>query len=131
MSPPKRKHRCARLLLVEPSAHRVEELSNLFSGPDFDCELTLKVEAALRILKERRMDAVVINADAEYRDGGMAALIRKLKADDADLKLIIFNGVHGKVAQRRFRRMGADGYLSKLSDGQALKRSVERVLNLK
>jgi len=44
------------------------------------------------------------------------------------MKVVIFNGITGKASQRRLRRMGADGYLSKRSGIEALERSARRLM---
>jgi len=131
MAPRKRKQAHVRLLLIEHAPHVIDELREMFDGPEFDCEVALSVKCAFEILQERRMDAVIVDADFDGASGGsIGAVIRRLKEKDPALKVVIFNGVTPKAAQRRLRRMGADGYLSKKSDTEAISKSVRRVVGL-
>lgn len=118
-----------RLLLVEHDARVMDELRRLFGGPTFDCELARSVRTAEQILADRRMDVIAVDAALDgLPRGGTPALIQQLKARGPGMKVVIFNGMTAKAGQRRMRRLGADGYLSKKNSLQALLRSVQRLV---
>ncbi len=118
-----------RLLFVEDNPHVIDGLRDSFEWPEFECEVALDLRTARDILRERRMDAVVVDATVDSMPrGGVAALIKQFKAADPSMKVVIFNGVRRKAVQRHMRRLGAEGYLSKRSDLKAVERSVRRVV---
>lgn len=121
----------SRLLLVEQDPHVIDELRDHFSGPMFECEVALNIDTAWQVLKERQMDAIVIDAADESIDmDDIPEIIPELKEEDEEMKVVIFNGISNKKNQRKMRRLGADGYLSQKSDLSAVVRSVRRVLDL-
>ncbi|MHC4479702.1 MAG: response regulator [Planctomycetota bacterium] len=115
-----------RVLLLEDQRHSIDDLRDVFNEKGYECEVALDLDTVWRILGERIMDLVVINA----RLPGVSdeELIEQLKAHDPEMSIIIYNGTGEKARQRRLRRMGADSYLSKASDLGAVARAVERVL---
>jgi len=119
----------ARLLLVEPNRHAIDDLRGAFAGREFEWEFAVNVQTARRILKQRRMDVLVLDGQLDHvASGGVPALIGELKRGCPWLKVVVFNGVTDRAQQRRMRRLGADGYLSRKSDLSALIRCVRRVL---
>jgi DNA-binding NarL/FixJ family response regulator len=118
-----------RVLLVADDPHLIDELRRLLARPHFECEVALDVETAWRILNTRRMDAVVLDAMLEdLPEAGEGPLIRQIKEADPEVKLVVCKGACRKPLQRRMRRLGADGYVSRNSDPKAVVRSVERVI---
>ena len=116
-----------RLLIVEDARHVIDDLRDAFTGSRFECEVALDIRTALDILAERHMDAVVV--DARLVPAGRCAvpdLIGQLKSLAPLARVVIFNGVTSSVTQRRLRRLGADGYLSKNSDLASVERSIRR-----
>ena len=118
-----------RLLLVEQDWHVIDELRMRFAEGGFECEVALDVRTAQAILGERRMDGVVVDAVAAPPSvSGVSRLVGRLKDACPGVKVVIFNGVADRATQRKMRRLGADGYLSKKSDLSAVERSVRRLL---
>ncbi len=115
-----------RLLLVEEDRHNIDELRDAFTERGCECEVALDLETARNILQERMMDLAVINADLPGFDS--EAIIQEFKAASPAMALVIYNGTGDKTKQRKFRRMGADSYLSKASDLKAVIRAVANVL---
>jgi len=119
-----------RLLVVEHDAHVIDELREHFGGREFECEVAINVGTARRILAERRMDAIVLDATVESMPrGGVPRLLKDLRAAYPEMRIIVFNGVARKATQRRMRRLGAEGYLSRNSNTKALARSVRRIMD--
>lgn len=115
-----------RVLIIVSDRRQIEELRNHFSGLGVECEVALDLETARVVLDERRMDLVIV--DVSLPDIKSEPVIKELKDQDCDMKLVLFNGVKEKSEQRRMRRMGADSYLSEASDLNAVVRAVERNL---
>ncbi len=115
-----------RLLLVEEDRHNIDELRDAFAQQGYECEVALDLETARNILQERMMDLAVVNADLAGFDS--EAIIEEFKGDRPEMSLVVYNGVRDRTEQRRFRRMGADSYLSEASDLKAVVRSVVNVL---
>jgi len=125
-----RKKSNPRLLLIEQDPRVIDEIRALFANPGLECEVALSVETAMKILGERRMDAVLVDAAVDSLSDGMAGLVRQLKGEDKAMKIVIFNGTARKTAQRKLRRHGVDGYLRARSSHGMLTRSVRRALGL-
>ena len=120
----------SRLLFVEQDPHMIDTLRDLFTQRAFECEVALSIETAEAILAERRMNMVVVDATTDpLPRGGIPSLIQRLRAADGEMRIVVFNGVGRKATQRRMRRLGADGYLSKKSDLNAVARSVYRIMD--
>jgi len=118
-----------RLLIVENDQHLIDQLRRLFASTPFECEVARSLRTAEAILAERRIDVVAVDATLESLPrGGVPVLIQGLKARAPSMKVVIFNGITGKASQRRLRRMGADGYLSKRCGLEALERSARRLM---
>jgi len=115
-----------RLLLVEQDRHNIDELRDAFAQQGYECEVALDLETARNILQERMMDLAVVNADLPEFDS--EAIIEEFKGDRPEMLLVVYNGVRDRTEQRRFRRMGADSYLSEASDLKAVVRAVVNVL---
>jgi len=125
-----RRRRPFRLVLLEDKPKWIEQLQERFTPPEFECEVALTVKTARDIIAERHMDALVVDAAVEsIPRGGLGALVEEMKAAAPHTKVIVFNGATAKAMQRRVRRLGADGYLSKRSDLKALERSVRRIMD--
>ena len=115
-----------RLLLVEDERHTIDELRDAFAEGGYECEVALDFATARHILHERMMDLAVVNADLPGFDS--QAIIEEFRGDRPKMSLVVYNGVRDRTEQRRFRRMGADSYLSEASDLKAVVRSVVNVL---
>jgi DNA-binding NtrC family response regulator len=113
-------------LVIEDDPHCIKKLRRLFSGNELECEVALNMDTADQVLAERKMEAVVVDLtlDGIEEDG----VIEKFKAPDTDRGLILFNGDTKKSVQRRYRRRGADSYLSEKSDLKAVARATRRVI---
>jgi len=117
-----------RVLIIVSDRRQIEELRKHFSALGVECEVALDLETARVVLDERRMDLVIV--DVSLPDIKSEPVIKELKDQDCDMKLVLFNGVKEKSEQRRLRRMGADSYLSEASDLNAVVRAAERNLEL-
>ncbi|MCK4283513.1 MAG: response regulator [Candidatus Brocadiae bacterium] len=115
-----------RILLVEGDRHNIDRLRDAFTEQGYECEVALELAIARAILAERLMHLLVLNADLCDVEHG--ELIEGLKSQAPAMALVIYNGTADKSLQRKFRRMGADSYLSKASDLSAAIRSVQKVM---
>jgi len=126
MATPRRKATRARILIVDNARRSFDQLRDAFAGEGYECEVALELDTARKILAERLMDVAIVSADAVECDD--ETLVREFKRAVPPMGVIIFNGTAKKNVQRRLRRLGADSYLSKSSDPNAVVRAVERVL---
>ncbi len=115
-----------RLLLVEEDRHSIDALRDVFSDWGLECEVTLEMDTARNILLNRMMDVVVVNAALS----GLKeeTLIKELRAGSAEMLIVVYNGTTNRARQRRLRRLGADSYLSKTSDLNAVVRAVQKLM---
>jgi len=115
-----------RMLLVEEDRHAIDELRDVFTANGYECEVALDMATARAILGDRMMDLAVVKSPLSgLRD---EELVQELKAHDPQMSVVIYKGAADKTRQRRLRRLGADGYLSKASDNRAVARTVARVM---
>ncbi len=115
-----------RLLLVEEDRHSIDALRDVFSDWGLECEVTLAMETARNILRNRMMDVVVVNA--ALSGAKEETLIKELRAGSAEMLIVVYNGTTNRARQRRLRRLGADSYLSKTSDLNAVVRAVQKLM---
>ncbi len=117
-----------RLLLVEEDRHSIDALRDVFSDWGLECEVTLDMGTARNILLNRMMDVVVVNA--ALSGAKEETLIKDLRAGSAEMLIVVYNGTTNRARQRRLRRLGADSYLSKTSDLNAVVRAVQKLMEL-
>ncbi len=115
-----------RLLLVEEDRHSIDALRDVFSDWGLECEVTLDMGTARNILLNRMMDVVVVNA--ALSGAKEETLIKDLRAGSAEMLIVVYNGTTNRARQRRLRRLGADSYLSKTSDLNAVVRAVQKLM---
>jgi len=118
--------RHVRVLIVEADRRLIEDLRDMFTRNELECEVALDLATARGILAERRMDLALV--DASLPDVNGVEVIREFKENYPCMNLVLFNGVSKKTEQRRMRRLGADSYLSKTSDLKAVLRASLRNL---
>jgi DNA-binding NtrC family response regulator len=117
-----------RLLLLEPDRQRVDEFRDVFEHHGFETEVALNRDVALAVLAERKMDVILIDADAS--DDGCGDLVEEFHLIDPGLAICVINGVKEKPKQRAIKRLGAQSYLSAPTDGDKALKAVSRVVNL-
>src|SRR3990172_5373072 len=98
-----------RILIIEQNRRRVGELHQRLENNGYETEVALNGELALSILRERDMDAAVL--DHEMTGFDEWELVRKLKDNSPDLPIILINGPRLKGVSRIARRAGAARYM--------------------
>lgn len=62
--------------------------------------------------------------DAQYPDGNCSQILPQLKQKLPDLKVLIFSSYEEDIYALKFMNLGADGFLSKLSDEDEIKNAI-------
>lgn len=62
--------------------------------------------------------------DAQYPDGNCSEILQQLKLKQPDLKILIFSSYEEDIYALKFLNIGADGFLSKLSDENEIKNAI-------
>ncbi|WP_165796066.1 response regulator transcription factor [Siphonobacter curvatus] len=81
---------------------------------------------ALSLLEQQRFDLAIL--DIHIPGGDNVAMISKLQAKQADLKVLIFSSYEERLYAMTFMQAGADGYLSKDASNQEFERAVKTIL---
>jgi len=116
-----------RVLVVEQDRERARELRTLLSRDDCECEVALDLETAEQVTSDRRMEAVVVDlaVDGVSADDALEAF----GSSGDEYGLVFFNGSTDESIQRRYRREGADSYLSHKSDLKRVANAARRNIN--
>ena len=116
----------ARVLVVddEPSARGA--LEKLLSQDGYAVQVAADGAAALTLFREMPFDVVVTDLNMPNMDG--VELLKKLRAQDADLPVILCTASGEVPAAVAAMRAGADDYLAKPVDVDALTLAIERAL---
>ncbi|MGH7285196.1 MAG: sigma-54-dependent transcriptional regulator [Polyangiaceae bacterium] len=116
----------ARILVVDDEASARDVLSKLLTQDGYSVETAEDGAAALARFSEAPADVVVTDLNMPNVDG--VALLKKLREQDADLPVILCTASSEVSAAVAAMRAGADDYLAKPVDFDALSLSVERAL---
>lgn len=115
-----------RILLLEPDRQRVDQFRDIFVRNGFETEVALNREVTLSILSERRMNALLI--DAESTGESCSELVKEFHEMDPDMVISVVNGVKDKIKQRTIKKLGASSYLSAPTDGEKAFKAVLKLL---
>ena len=115
-----------RILLLEPDRQRVDQFRDVFVRNGFETEVALNREVTLAVLSERRMDALLI--DAEVTGKACGELVKEFHDLDPGMIICIINGVKEKTKQRLVKKLGAQSYLSAPTEGDRAFKAVVKLL---
>jgi two-component system response regulator HydG len=116
----------AHVLVVDDEPGAREALQKLLSAEGYSVEVAEDGVAALAIAAERPPDVVVTDVNMPRMDG--MALLKKLREQDRDLPVIVATSIQDLSAAVAAMRAGAEDYLTKPIDFDALSVVVERAL---
>jgi DNA-binding response OmpR family regulator len=116
-----------RILVVDDEAQIREMLSMYFARHDFDTATAGDSAAALRAVRESKIDVVVLDIGLAEEDG--LALLEELKREKPALRVIMLTGM-GFVEDllQEAQQKGADGYVSKVLPLDELLLEIQRIL---
>ncbi len=116
----------ARVLVVDDEAGARSALMHLLTAKGYVVDTAEDGVAALAVAAERPPDAVVTDLDMPRMNG--MELLKSLRAHDADLPVIVLTSMQDLNSAVVAMRAGAEDYLTKPVDFDALELAVERAL---
>ena len=117
----------ARILIVEDEPSVLSGLRTLLSSDGYTIDTAVDGVAALAVAAEHPPDVVVTDVKMPRMDG--ITLMQKLRESDKDLPVIVTTGVTDLGAAVAAMRAGAEDYIAKPIDVEALALVVERALH--
>jgi len=115
-----------RILVVDDEASARSGLEKLLRQEGYTVDTAENGASALAIVAERPPDVVVTDLKMPEMDG--IELVRKLREDDRDLPVIVATAVGDVASAVGAMRAGAEDFLTKPIDFEALALSIERSL---
>src|SRR5689334_10899253 len=115
-----------RILVVDDDEGAVSALRQLLEAAGYHIESAADGVRALESALERPPDVVVTDLDMPRMSG--MELLEKLRAQDAGLPVIVVTSMHDSASAVSAMRAGAEDYLTKPIDLDALLVAVERAL---
>ncbi len=116
----------ARVLVVDDESSARSALEKLLTQDGYAVDSAGDGVAALALFAETPFDVVVTDLNMPNMDG--VELLKKLRAQDADLPVLLCTASNDMSAAVAAMREGADDYLAKPVDIEALTLSIERAL---
>ena len=115
-----------RILVVDDESYVRDLLKRVLTRRGHDVDVAADGEAALELMGEHRYDLVLTDVVMPGIDG--FDLLRRVKATYPAVTVIVLTGYARKQSISDFLLYGADEYLSKPFQVQALLDSVDRVV---
>jgi two-component system response regulator HydG len=116
----------ARLLIVDDEPAARSAMEQLLKAEGYTVDSAEDGLAALAIASERPPDVVVTDLDMPRMNG--MELLEKLREQDSGLPVIVVTSLHDMTAAIQAMRAGAEDYLTKPVDFDALSLAIERAL---
>jgi DNA-binding response OmpR family regulator len=115
-----------RLLCVEDDPDIATVVRLCFDPLDYEVEWVATLAAARQRLVQRPPDAVLL--DLGLPDGDGLALCGEIKADRPALPVVVITARGGPAVRREALACGADGFLPKPFDPQALEAEIGQLV---
>ena len=77
-------------------------------------------------IKQQKIDVVIL--DAQFPDGNSISILPEIKKQNLDLKVLIFTGLEEEKFSLKYIHAGADGFLSKLSEDDEIRKAIIQLL---
>jgi len=116
----------ARLLIVDDEPSARSGLERLLRQDGYEVDVADGGEAAIAIASERPPDVVLTDLKMPNMDG--VELLQRLRQQDPDLPVIVITASGDVASAVRAMRVGAEDYLTKPVDFDALTVAIERAL---
>ena len=85
------------------------------------------LEQVTTIIETHKIDLLVI--DAHFPDGNSLAIIPQIKQGQPYIKILIFSGLEEEEYAIKFLNIGANGFLSKLSEEDEIGKALQSILD--
>ncbi len=117
----------ARILIVDDDPAICKFLAHLLGEAGFQCHTALSGEEALRTLGREQVDAVISDLNMPGMDG--MQLLKEVQERNSHLAFLVATGVDDIRVGVQAMRSGADDYLLKPFQGDAVIASLQRALH--
>lgn len=87
---------------------------------------TSSLQQIVELIKLREVEIAII--DAHFPDGNSLHILPEMKKANPDVKILIFTGLEEDLYALKFIKAGANGYLSKLSEQEELKKAIMDII---
>ena len=119
----------ARVLIVEDEEAARNALAKLLKSEGLDVEVAEDGEVALLKTEERAPDLIVTDVSMPKMDG--LELLAKVREKHKDLPVIVVTSAHDLSIAVRAMRAGAEGFITKTIDFDALIVAIEHAAGLR
>lgn len=94
---------------------------------DFECEVfhASNLSKILETVKENQIDILIM--DAHFPEGNSLSIMPEIKEISPDTKILIFTGTDETTQSLKYINLGANGFLSKLSEEEELKNAILKI----
>lgn len=116
----------SRVLIIDQDRRTVDQLQEKLEQLGMEAEIALTGDVGLTILREREMDAAVLDAKVGGFDGW--DLLRAIKRRAPQLPVVFINGRARKGESRVARRAGASRFIRIPADPDRVINAVHQVL---
>lgn len=93
---------------------------------DFDVHHASTLQKALESIKANPIDIAII--DAHFPDGNSLSILSEIKNIRPETKILIFSGIDENTQSLKFINAGANGFLSKLSEEEDVKKAIFEII---
>ena len=119
----------AHVLIVDDDELIAELASEILIGAGHACGWITRGEDALRLVRRRRPDILLLDNDMPGMSGPQVLRALRQSADAYDLPVIMFTAVSGPADEDQARYNGAQDYIRKPFEYDTLVTKVDRVLH--
>lgn len=101
----------------------------LLEEMELDCEIfhASSLNKILESLKSNPIDIAII--DAHFPDGNSLSILSEIKNIRPETKILIFSGIDENAQALKFINAGANGFLSKLSEEDDVKKAILKMID--
>lgn len=94
---------------------------------EIDCEIiqASNLQQILECSRDRKIDFAII--DAYFPDGNSLNILPEIRKENPHIKILIYSGIDENTQSLRFLNVGANGFLSKLSEEEEIQRAVRKI----
>lgn len=93
---------------------------------EFDVHHASTLQKALESVKNNPIDIAII--DAHFPDGNSLSILSEIKNIQPEIKVLIFSGIDENTQSLKFINAGANGFLSKLSEEDDVKKAIFEII---
>lgn len=116
------------ILLADDHSLIRQGLVFLLEDLALDCEIfnASTLSHAVETVKSQRIDLMII--DAHFPDGFSLQALAEIREIQPDIKILVFSGIDEKANVLKYLNAGANGFVSKMSEEEEVKKAVLQVL---